>query len=129
MHVRRFSDSGQNMSLQNMLLCDHKGGRGATLRATLQNLKEKRKMQPFKFEGLQVGLRFPCLVLKMRIPGNPPPGGQAPACFAMRFCGGSVRVQGGSVEDEKNRDSAPLLIFSAPPADRAPLLKSNHFQC
>ena len=71
MHVRRFSDSGQKTSLQNMLLCDHRGGRGATLHATLQISKKKKKeMQPFKFEGLQVGLRSPCLVLKIRIPGN-----------------------------------------------------------
>ena len=86
-------------------------------------------MQPFKFEGLQVGLRSPCLVLKIRIPGNQIGGAEKIVSFRdavlWRVCSGP----GGSVEDEKNRDSAPLLIFSAPPADRAPLLKSNHFQC
>ena len=100
------------MRLQNMLLCDHEGGRGATLRATLQNSKKKRKMQPFKFEGLQVGLRSPCLVLKIRIPGNQIGGAEKMFRFAMRFCGGSVRVQGGPSRTKKI-GTAHLSLYSA----------------
>ena len=92
-------------------------------------LKRGEKMQSFKFEGLQVGLRSPCFVLKIRIPGNQTGSAEKIASFRdavlWRVCSGP----GGSVEDENNRDSAPLSIFSAPPADRAPLLKPKPFQC
>ena len=77
-------------------------------------LKRREEMQPFKFEGLQVGLRSPCLVLKKGFLEIKLAVPKKWFRFAMRFRGGTVRVQGGPSRT-KIIATAHLFVCTAHP--------------